>query len=124
MNTPPPPPSRGPGSGPTPAGTSSGSVAGQGQTGVIDKFRDASFEKAQALGENLAILTANALRGEKAWRPADARVAVAAKTIFVPMSGLMGCGVFLGLVHPGWYWGNGKTELDVIQIGELEIHTE
>src|ERR1039457_329090 len=38
MNTPPPPPSRGPGSGPTPAGTSSGSVAGQGQTGVIDRM--------------------------------------------------------------------------------------
>ena len=89
----------------------------------VDKFMDASFEKAQALGENLAILMVNALRGEKAWRPADARVAVAAKTIFVPMSGLMGCGVFLGLVHPGWYWGNGKTELDVIQIGDLEILT-
>ena len=28
----------------------------------------------------------------------DTRVAVAAKTIFVPMSGLFGCGVFLGLV--------------------------
>jgi len=89
----------------------------------VDKFKDASFEKAQALGENLAILTVNALRGEKAWRPADTRVAVAAKTIFVPMSGLFNCGIFLGLVHPGWYWGKGKTELDAIQIGDLEILT-
>jgi hypothetical protein len=89
----------------------------------VDKFREASFEKAQALGENLAILTVNALRGEKAWRPAGTRVAVAAKTIFVPMSGLFNCGIFLGLVHPGWYWGKGKTELDVIRIGDLEILT-
>jgi hypothetical protein len=89
----------------------------------VDKFKDAGFEKAQALGENLAILTVNALRGEKAWRPADTRIAVAAKTIFVPMSGLFNCGIFLGLVHPGWYWGQGKTELDVIRIGDLEILT-
>ena len=89
----------------------------------VDKFKDASFEKAQALGENLAILTVNALRGDKAWHPADTRVAIAAKTIFVPMSGLFGCGVFLGLVHPGWYWGKGKTELDIIRIGDLEILT-
>jgi len=89
----------------------------------VDKFKDASFDKAQALGENLAILTVNALRGEKAWRPTDTQVAVAAKTIFVPMSGLFGYGVFLGLVHPGWYWGKGKTEMDVIQIGDVEILT-
>jgi hypothetical protein len=89
----------------------------------VGNFRDASFEKAQALGENLAILTVNALRGETAWRPTDTRVAVAAKSIFVPMSGLFGCGVFLGLAHPGWYWGKGKSELDVIQIGDLEILT-
>jgi hypothetical protein len=89
----------------------------------VDKFKEASYEKAQALGENLAILTVNALRGEKAWRPTDMQVAVAAKTIFVPMSGLFNCGVLLGLVHPGWYWGKGKTELDVIRIGDLEILT-
>ena len=89
----------------------------------VDKFKEASFEKAQALGENLAILTVNALRGEKSWRPADTQVAVAAKTIFVPMSGLFQYGILLGLVHPGWYWGKGKTELDAIRIGDLEILT-
>ncbi len=89
----------------------------------VDKFKDASFEKAQALGENLAILTVNALRGEQAWRPSDTHVTVAARTIFVPMSGLFGCGVFLGLAHPGWYWGKGKSEVDVIRVGDLEVLT-
>ncbi|MBI5092785.1 MAG: hypothetical protein HZB26_10130 [Candidatus Hydrogenedentes bacterium] len=86
-----------------------------------DTFREASFEKAQALGENLAILTVNALRGDKAWRPSDNRVGVAAQTVFIPASGLMGTGMMLGLVHPGWYWGKGKTEIDVVRIGDLEI---
>jgi hypothetical protein len=89
----------------------------------VDKFKEASFEKAQALGENLAILTVNALRGDKAWRPTDARLSFAAKTAFVPLSGLFNYGILLGLVHPGWYWGKGKTELDVIRIGDLEILT-
>ncbi len=89
----------------------------------VQKFSEASYEKAQALGENLAILTVNALTGEKAWRPTDTRVAVAAKTIFVPMRGLFHAGVLLGLVHPGWYWGKGKTEVDVLRIGDLEILT-
>jgi len=89
----------------------------------VDQFKEASFEKAQAIGQNLASLTVTALRGDKAWRPTDTRVAVAARTIFVPMSGLFGCGVFLGLVHPGWYWGKGKSELDIIRIGDLEILT-
>jgi hypothetical protein len=39
------------------------------------------------------------------------------------MSGLFQYGILLGLVHPGWYWGKGKTELDVIRIGDLEILT-
>ncbi len=87
------------------------------------QFREASFDKAEALGQNLAIQTVNALRGDQAWRPTDNRVAVAAKTIFVPVRGLFGAGVFLGLVHPGWYWGKGKTEIDAIRIGDIEILT-
>jgi len=93
------------------------------QRNGVQKFTEPSFEKAQALGENLAILTVNSLRGEKAWRPTDARVSVAAKTIFAPMSGLFHAGVFLGLVHPGWYWGKARTELDVVRVGDLEILT-
>jgi hypothetical protein len=89
----------------------------------VDKFKEASYEKAQALGENLAILTVNALNSDQAWRPTDTRVALAARSIFVPMSGRFGAGVLLGLAHPGWYWGKGKSELDVIRIGDLEILT-
>lgn len=89
----------------------------------LTSYRAASFAKAQALGENLAILTINALRGPKAWRPRDNRLAIAAKTIFVPVSGPFGYAMMLGLIHPGWYWGKGKTELDVFRIGDLEILT-
>jgi hypothetical protein len=88
-----------------------------------DKYTEASFEKAQALGENLAVLTLNSLRGGKAWRPADNQLAVAARTIFVPVRGLFGVGMFLGLAHPGWYWGKGKTEINAIRIGDIEMLT-
>lgn len=86
-------------------------------------FREGSFEKAQALGENLAALTVNTLQGASAWRMEDQKVSVAAKTLFVPMSGLMHVAGFLGLVHPGWFWGYGRSEVNVIRIGELEILT-
>lgn len=89
----------------------------------VDVFREASFEKAQALGENLAVLTVNALRGEKAWRPTEKRVAVAAKTIFIPVDGLFGAAMFLGLIHPGWYWGKGRSEVNAFRIGDIEILT-
>jgi hypothetical protein len=88
-----------------------------------DQFKEGSFEKAQALGENLAILTVGSLKGADAWRPTDAKVAVCAKTVFVPISGLFQLGGFLGLVHPGWFWGKGRSEIDVIRIGEIEILT-
>jgi hypothetical protein len=87
------------------------------------QFKEGSFEKAQALGDNLAILTVNALNGPDAWRPEDTRVAVGAKTIFVPMTGLFHIGGLLGLVHPGWYWGKGKSEVDMVRIGDIEIVT-
>lgn len=31
--------------------------------------------------------------------------------------------MLLGLVDPGWYWGDGKTEINVIRIGDVEILT-
>ena len=85
------------------------------------KFDSASFEKAQALGENLAIVAVNALRSPEAIRVEKPKVQVVAKTIFVPMDGLYGAACMLGLVHPGWYWGKGKTEVNAIRIGDLEI---
>lgn len=86
-------------------------------------FSEASFEKAEALGQNLAIETVNALRGEPAWRAEHNTVAVAAKTIFVPVDGLFHAAMFLGVIHPGWYWGKFKTEVNAIRIGDIEILT-
>jgi hypothetical protein len=89
----------------------------------VQQFDQASFEKAEALGENLAIVVANSLRGDDAIRVENPRVAVAAKTIFVPMEGIFGYACMLGLIHPGWYWGKAKTEVNAIRVGELEILT-
>jgi len=87
------------------------------------KFEHASYEKAQALGENVAIVALNSLRGEAITKSENARVAVAAQTIFVPMSGMYGYAVALGLIHPGWYWGKARTEVNAFRIGDLEILT-
>jgi len=90
----------------------------------VDKFRDASFEKAEALGDNLAIATVNALRGTTVWKNENPRVAVAAKTIYAPLSGMFKYVMALGLIHPGIYWGfKARTEVDVIRIGDVEILT-
>ncbi len=88
------------------------------------EFRDASFEKAQALGENLAIETVKALRGKTAWRPTDTRVAVVAQSVFIKPKPLFRLALLTGLVHPGFY-GSGKfrTEVDALRIGDIEILT-
>lgn len=86
-------------------------------------FSEASFDKAQALGENVGIVVVNALNGESAFREDNPKVAAAAKTIYAPIRGLYGLACFLGLIHPGWYWGNAKTEINVLRVGELEILT-
>lgn len=85
--------------------------------------REDTFEKAQNLGENLAILTVNALRGEDAWKMESGQVALAARTVFIKPKPLFGLGVFLGLVHPGWYWGKVRTEINAFRIGEIEMLT-
>jgi hypothetical protein len=88
-----------------------------------ERFEEASFEKAQALGENLAILMIDALSGEDAWESEDTRVRVIAKSVFIPISGLYEVAGILGLVHPGWFWGKARTEIDAFSIGDLEILT-
>lgn len=88
-----------------------------------DKFSEDSFEKAEALGDNLAILTVNALRGSNAWRMEKSNVAVAAKSIFVKPSGLYALVAISGLLHPGWYWGKVRTEVDAFRVGDMEILT-
>lgn len=90
----------------------------------VDKFSEDSWEKAQALGENLAIETVKALQGEAVWKNENPRVAVAAKTIYAPMQGLFKYAIALGLIHPGIYWGfTARSEVNVIRIGDLEILT-
>jgi hypothetical protein len=86
-------------------------------------FHDGSFEKAQALGENVAIVVAKALRGDKAIKEDNPRVAVAAQTIFAPIGGAYAYAMALGLIHPGWFWGGARTEVNAFRIGDLEILT-
>lgn len=88
-----------------------------------EEFRQASWEKTEALGQNLAIECANLLRSDSAWRNEEPKVAVAAKTIYLPIDGLFHLGIALGLVHPGWYWGKARTEVNVVRIGDVEILT-
>jgi len=88
------------------------------------EFEEGTFEKAQALGENLAIVTANGLRGPDVWKNENPRVAAAAKTIYVPLSGMYKYAMALGLIHPGIWWGfKARTEINAIRIGDLEILT-
>ncbi len=88
------------------------------------EFREDSFEKAQALGENVALLALNALRGPKAWKAQEQQVAVAARSIFVTPQTRYRIVLALGLLHPGWYGlGQAKSEVDALRIGDIEILT-
>jgi hypothetical protein len=93
----------------------------------VDKFREASFEKAQALGENLAIATAKALRADNVIKCENPRLGVGAKTIYVPIAGPFKYAMALGLIHPGVYLTLGgiksRSEVDVVRIGDLEMVT-
>jgi hypothetical protein len=90
----------------------------------VQKFEDDTFEKAQALGDNMAILTVKAITSPEAWKVKNARVAVAAKTFYAPMDGLFKYAIALGLIHPGVYWGfKARTEVNAIRIGDVEIMT-
>ncbi len=87
-------------------------------------FQEESFEKAQALGENLAIATVNALRGDGVWKNEQPRLAVGAKTIYGPIRGLFMYFVVLGLIHPGVFWPcNARSEIDVVRLGDVEMLT-
>jgi hypothetical protein len=93
----------------------------------VDKFREETFEKAEALGDNLAILTVNALRGPAVQKSENPRVAVAAKTVYAPMHGLFKYVILLGLIHPGVFWTSGgisaRSEVDVVRVGDVEMLT-
>ncbi len=87
------------------------------------KFKPDSVEKAQAQGENLAILAANALRGAEAKPMTDQRVAVSAKTFYAGLGWPFKAALYLGVVHPGVYNGKAKSEINALRIGEVEILT-
>jgi hypothetical protein len=82
------------------------------------KFAESSFEKAQALGENLAIVACNALRSDRVWKNESPRLAVAARTIRIPIAGMYKYAMMFGLIHEGYKLGQGaRTEINVIRIG-------
>jgi hypothetical protein len=94
---------------------------------ITDRFgvtveRD-SVEKAKAQGENLAILAAEALRGPDAKVMEDTRLAVAAKTMYAAVGWPFKAALYLGVVHPGVYNGNAKSELNALRIGEIGVVT-
>jgi hypothetical protein len=78
------------------------------------------------LGQNLAIKTVNALRGDpaKVWKNENPRLMVGAKTIYGPTRGIFRIAIMLGLIHPGVFWPfNARSEIDVVRIGEVEMLT-
>lgn len=82
-----------------------------------------SFDKAQALGENLALATLRALRAPSAWRATNTAVAAVANTVFVSPKWDYSLMMGLGIIHPGWFWGKVRTEVDAFRVGDIEILT-
>lgn len=94
---------------------------------ITDRFgvtvTEDSVAKAEAQGENLAILAAEALRGPDARVMGDTRLAVAAKTVYAGIGWPFKAAVYMGVVHPGVYNGKAKTELNALRIGEIGVVT-
>ncbi|MFM1920723.1 MAG: hypothetical protein RLZZ303_2357 [Candidatus Hydrogenedentota bacterium] len=81
-------------------------------------YLEDSFEKAQALGENTAVLAATALRGPERWHNAKPMLAWSARTVKAPLQPLFRAVVGLGLMHRGYYPGGlAKSEINVLRIG-------
>lgn len=91
----------------------------------VRSFREASFEKAESLGYNLAIVGAKALRDPNlVWKNENPRVAYIAKTMLAEMTGQYKIPVMLGLIHEGYYpGGKSKSEMNVLRIGEVLMLT-
>lgn len=88
------------------------------------KLKVESFEKAQALGENLAAKTLTALRSPEVWKNDAPRVAFAAKSVYGPTRGVFRVAIGLGLIHPGVFWPfSARSEVDAIRIGDVEMLT-
>jgi hypothetical protein len=89
----------------------------------VRMHRENGLRKTRALGENLALKTLSALRGPEAVRMTTKEIGVVANTVFAPIEGTFRYPVMLGLVHPGWYDGRAKSEVNAVRIGDLEILT-
>lgn len=83
--------------------------------------RDNGVARTRALGENLALRAAAALRGPDARPMTNRTIAGVARTVFAPIEGTFKYPIMLGLIHPGWYSGKAKTEVAALRIGDLEI---
>jgi hypothetical protein len=77
--------------------------------------------KTKALGENLAIRTIQLLNSTSASHMTNHSIAGVAKTIFAPIEGTYRIPIMLGLIHPGWYDGAAKTEINALRIGDIEM---
>ncbi len=77
--------------------------------------------KTKALGENLAIRTIQLLNSDKSSHMTNHSIAGVAKTIFAPIEGTYRIPIMLGLIHPGWYDGAAKTEVNALRIGDIEM---
>ncbi|MCC6144278.1 MAG: hypothetical protein IT368_10775 [Candidatus Hydrogenedentes bacterium] len=90
----------------------------------VRKFKEDTFEKAESLGYNLAIVAANALRSDRVWKNENPLVAVTARTAKAPMTGQYKWAIMLGLLHEGYFFGSrAKTEVNVIRIGGVTMLT-
>lgn len=78
-------------------------------------------DKARALGENLALKVLENLTSSGARVMQRHDIAVAARTVFIPISGTYRIPIMLGLIHPGWFDGKARTEVAALRIGEIEI---
>ena len=88
-------------------------------------FKEDSFEKAESLGYNLAIVGAKALRDPQlTWKNENPKLSYIAKTMLAEMSGQYKYPIMLGLIHEGYYpGGKSKSEMNVIRIGEALVLT-
>lgn len=77
--------------------------------------------KTRALGENLAIRTIGLLSSSRAIQMTNHSITGVAETIFAPIGGTYRIPMMLGLIHPGWYDGKAKTEIDALRVGDIEM---
>ncbi len=89
------------------------------------KFEEASWEKVESLGYNLAIVAATALRDEElAWKTEKPIVQLAAETFPLPIGGAYKYAMMLGIIHPGYKWGGYSwSEMNVLRVGETLMLT-